>query len=92
MEVDEWLKSSSLTGESIVQTAKQLLGVPYLWGGTSTKGMDCSGFTKQVYFMHGIILARDASQQVRYGRLIDEVGDFSDARPGDLVFSAKSNP
>ena len=85
-EVDEWLKSSSLTEESIVQTAKQLFGVPYLWGGTSTKGMDCSGFTKQVYFMHGIILARDASQQVRYGRLIDEVGDFSDARPGDLVF------
>lgn len=89
MEVDDWLKKSKLTGESIVQTAKQLLGVPYLWGGTSTKGMDCSGFTKQVYFMHGIILARDASQQVRYGRLIDEAGDFSDAQPGDLVFFGK---
>jgi len=48
--------------------------------------MDCSGFTKQVYYMHGIVLARDASQQVRYGRLIDEAGDFSEALPGDLVF------
>ena len=93
MKVEEWLKSIKPTGESIVHTAKQLLGVPYLWGGTSVKGMDCSGFTKQVYFMHGIILARDASQQVRYGRLIDEAGDFSEALPGDLVFfGTKATP
>ena len=85
--VADWLKKNSrLTGESIVQTAKQLMGVPYLWGGTSTKGLDCSGFTKQVYFMHGILLARDASQQVQNGRLIDESTDFGDALPGDLVF------
>lgn len=86
MTVSDWLKNNRLTGESIVNTAKQLLGVPYFWGGTSTKGMDCSGFTKQVYWMHGIVLARDASQQVRYGKLIDETGDFSNALPGDLVF------
>jgi cell wall-associated NlpC family hydrolase len=55
--------------------------------------MDCSGFTKQVYFMHGIILDRDASQQVRNGRLIDEAGDFSEALPGDLVFfGTKATP
>lgn len=86
MKVSDWLMKNQLTGESIVHTSKQLLGVPYLWGGTSTKGMDCSGFTKQVYWMHGIVLARDASQQVRYGRLIDDTGDFTDALPGDLVF------
>lgn len=86
MRVDDWLKSTKLTGPDIVQAAKQLIGVPYLWGGTSTKGMDCSGFTKHVYFMHGLILARDASQQVRYGRLIDEEGEFRDVLPGDLVF------
>lgn len=86
MTVSDWLKNNRLTGESIVNTAKQLLGVPYFWGGTSTKGMDCSGFTKQVYWMHGIVLARDASQQVRYGKLIDETGYFSNALPGDLVF------
>lgn len=93
MKVPDWLRKNRLTGESIVNTAKQLLGVPYLWGGTSTKGMDCSGFTKQVYWMHGIVLARDASQQVRYGRLIDETGDFGDALPGDLVFfGTKATP
>lgn len=86
MRVSDWQKEIRLNGESIVHTAKQLLGVPYLWGGTSVKGMDCSGFTRQVYFMHGILLARDASQQVCYGRLIDNTGDFSEARPGDLVF------
>ena len=84
--VDKWLSDIELTGESIVNSAMQLKGVPYLWGGTSTKGLDCSGFTKQVYFMHGIVLSRDASQQVMQGLLVDETGDFSNARPGDLVF------
>lgn len=85
-EVTDWLKGVKLTGESIVQTARQLLGIPYLWGGTSVKGMDCSGFTKQVYWMHGVILPRDASQQACYGRLVDEGGELSDALPGDLLF------
>lgn len=85
-ELPDWLREISLTGESIVQTATQLLGIPYLWGGTSVKGLDCSGFTKHVYFMHGIILARDASQQVHYGRLVDDTGDLTDALPGDLLF------
>jgi Cell wall-associated hydrolases (invasion-associated proteins) len=84
--VPDWLRNNELTGENIVKTALQFTGVPYLWGGTSPKGLDCSGFTKSVYFMHGIILARDASQQVLSGKLIDSSGDFSDAQPGDLVF------
>lgn len=86
METADWLKRIEMTGESIVNTAFRFMGVPYLWGGTSSKGLDCSGFTKIVYFMHGVILARDASQQVLSGQLIDVSGDFSDARPGDLVF------
>lgn len=86
MEVSDWLQGIRLTGESIVQTALQYRGIPYLWGGTSSKGLDCSGFAKQVYWMHGIILARDASQQERCGSLVDENGDFSNALPGDLVF------
>lgn len=86
MIVTEWLESIELTGESIVRTAYQFMGVPYLWGGTSYKGLDCSGFTKTVYFMHGIILPRDASQQVLTGKLIDVEGDLSDALPGDLLF------
>lgn len=85
-ELPDWLREIRPTGESIVESAKKLLGIPYLWGGTSVKGLDCSGFIKQVYFMHGIILARDASQQVRYGRLVDDTGNFADAFPGDLLF------
>ena len=81
-----WLKDIELTSGSIVETAKQFIGIPYVWGGTSAKGLDCSGFTKTVYFMHGIIIARDASQQVNYGRLIDQSGDFDKLQPGDLVF------
>lgn len=86
IETADWLKSIDLTGESIVNTAYWFMGVPYLWGGTSSKGLDCSGFTRTVYFMHGIILPRDASQQVHCGKLIDSSGDFSRALPGDLLF------
>ncbi len=39
-----------------------------------------------VYFLHGVILSRDASQQVLYGKLIDETGSFDEAQPGDLLF------
>ena len=85
-EVESWLSEIELTGESIVQTAKQLMGVPYVWGGTSSKGLDCSGFTKTVYWLHGIIIARDASQQIKYGVEIDRAGNFDDAQKGDLVF------
>lgn len=84
--VDEWLGSVELTGESIVKYALQLLGVPYLWGGTSTKGFDCSGFTKQVYQMHGIVLPRDASEQAMQGEPVDTVDDFRYVQPGDLLF------
>ena len=87
--VQDWLQNIRLTGESVVATARKFVGVPYLWGGTSPKSVDCSGFVKSVYFLHGIILARDASQQARYGKLVDTTGDFSKAEPGDLVFFGK---
>ena len=83
---EDWLNEIKLTGESIVETAKQLMGVPYVWGGTSAKGLDCSGFTKTVYWLHGIIIARDASQQVKNGIEIDSTGNFNNAQKGDLVF------
>jgi SH3-like domain-containing protein len=86
METDEWLAGIALTGESVVNMAHRFAGIPYLWGGTSAKGMDCSGFTKTVYFMHGVILARDASQQALNGRLTDSSGDFDSLLPGDLLF------
>jgi gamma-D-glutamyl-L-lysine dipeptidyl-peptidase len=83
---DAWTDSVSATGDGLVAVARKLMGAPYLWGGTSAKGMDCSGFTKTVYLMHGLILPRDASQQVHIGTLVDDAGDFSRLRPGDLLF------
>ena len=82
----EWLENITLIGESIVNNALQFKGIPYLWGGTSSKGLDCSGFTKTVYSMHGIELSRDASQQVNQGVLIDSERDFSKLVKGDLLF------
>lgn len=84
--VEVWRAGIELTGESIVKYALQLMGIPYLWGGTSTKGLDCSGFIKQVCRMHGIVLPRDASQQAMQGELVDTGDDFSHALPGDLLF------
>lgn len=82
--LDTW--SPDKSKESIVATAKRFAGIPYVWGGTSSKGLDCSGFTKTVYFLHNIVLPRDASQQVSTGELVDEVGDFDKLELGDLVF------
>ncbi|MFD0799677.1 NlpC/P60 family protein [Maribacter chungangensis] len=82
----DWLAKLNNTPEALVQTSKRFMGVPYLWGGTSTKGMDCSGFTKTIYFLNGMIIPRDASQQVHTGKPIDDTGNFDVLEPGDLLF------
>ena len=76
-------------GDDIIHSAVKLLGIPYLWGGTSTKMMDCSGFTKTVFFRHGIVLPRDASQQVKVGKKITLNWDLSLLEKGDLLFFGK---
>ncbi len=86
---DNWLAALQPSQESLVSTSKTLMGVPYLWGGTSTKGVDCSGFTKTIYFLNGIVLPRDASQQVHTGKQVDEAKEFNKLVPGDLLFFGK---
>ena len=83
---DSWLNNLNSSEENIETIAKSMDGFPYLWGGTSSKGMDCSGFTKMVYLMNGFIIPRDASQQVNAGKKVDENLDFSDLQKGDLLF------
>lgn len=84
--VENWLQKAKPTQENIVETAKSFMGIPYLWGGTSAKGMDCSGFTKTVYFLNGVILDRDASQQVNQGILVDTENSLDSLQNGDLLF------
>lgn len=88
----EWVNSLQITQENLAETSKQLIGLPYLWGGTSPKGVDCSGFTKTVYFLNGVIIPRDASQQVHEGEAIDDKKDYSKLQVGDLLFFGRITP
>lgn len=83
---ETWLAKAQDTPERIVATAKRFFGVPYLWGGTSSKGMDCSGFAKTVYYLNGVLLPRDADQQAGIGDSIDIPEGKMDLKPGDLLF------
>ena len=83
---NSWLQNKTHSGENIEKTAKKMNGFPYLWGGTSTKGMDCSGFVKMAYLMNGFIIPRDASQQINAGRKVNVALDFKDLEKGDLLF------
>ncbi|WP_313100222.1 C40 family peptidase [Epilithonimonas sp.] len=69
--------------ESIVNCAKEFLNVPYLWGGKSFFGIDCSGFTQIIYKIHGIRIPRDTYQQAEIG---DALTFIEEAKPGDLAF------
>ena len=84
--IAEWKNTPNPTAQDLLTTAKRLKGVPYLWGGTSFKGVDCSGFTKMTFLMHGIQLPRDASQQVHVGEAVEVDTTFANAQPGDLLF------
>ena len=83
---DSWKRTRTLNGTTVARTAKSLLGIPYLWGGTSTKGMDCSGFTKTVYRLNGMELNRDADEQATMGEPIASDDNFKLLRSGDLLF------
>lgn len=79
-----WAESLRPTEEGLVSLAKTFLGVPYLWGGNTVKHFDCSGLVKLVYMMNGIVLPRNAREQIRCGAEVPY--DFEAMRPGDLVF------
>ncbi|MGE5419251.1 MAG: NlpC/P60 family protein [Chloroflexota bacterium] len=83
---DQFRHKDTVLAEDIINRASSLTGVPYLWGGSAAKGIDCSGFVQTVFFMNGLIMARDASQQALYGDSLDISHDFSNLRAGDLLF------
>jgi gamma-D-glutamyl-L-lysine dipeptidyl-peptidase len=75
--------SSKPKRSQIVEDAFTYLNTPYLWGGRTPFGIDCSGFTQMVYQLNGMKLQRDASQQVEQGETLDFP---EEAKPGDLAF------
>jgi len=82
--VFEGLKASGITGkQNIVQTAFMYLHSPYLWGGRTPFGIDCSGFVQIVYKLNGYDLLRDASQQATQGEALSFI---EESEPGDLAF------
>jgi SH3-like domain-containing protein len=81
-----WFNSLDFKPETLIKIAKEMIGFPYLWGGTSVKGVDCSGFMKTIFFLNGMILPRDANQQALIGEEISFDPEFSQLKPGDLIF------
>lgn len=74
------------SGEKLIATAKRFIGVPYLWGGTTPFGLDCSGFAQLVYHIRNVTLPRDAWMQAEDERAVPV--ERADLRAGDLVFFA----
>lgn len=76
--------SGSVTGADVVAEAKTYLGVPYVFGGESRRGIDCSGLVQKVYGDLGISLPRVVPDQAKMGTAVKSLAD---ARPGDLIVS-----
>lgn len=74
---------ASANGSAIVEIAARYVGVPYLWGGTTPDGFDCSGFTSYVYAQVGITLPRTSSAQRAAGTVVPA----DQAQPGDLIWT-----
>jgi len=75
--------------DDFLAKAYPFLGLPYLWGGRSAKGFDCSGFTQTVFKLNGISLPRDANMQVKTGNEIVLDDSLTNLKPGDLLFFGK---
>ncbi len=80
----EGLKVTGIKPKSeLIKTAYMYLNAPYLWGGKTPFGIDCSGFTQMVYKLNGYKLLRDASQQSSQGEALSFI---EESEPGDLAF------
>ena len=88
--IDKTIKKS-IKPDSILYQAYKMMGIPYLWGGNSTKGNDCSGFTQIIFKANGLQLPRDARQQALEGIKITPNEDWSNIFEGDLLFFGIEN-
>ena len=83
---ETWAQKPKPSESNIIATAKQFLGTPYLWGGASSKGLDCSGLVRLTWFMNGFLLPRNASQQVNLGREIIVTANHSIGKDSDKLY------
>lgn len=91
----KWAMDSRADEKSVAETAMRFIGTPYLWGGMSPNGFDCSGLVRFAYFMNGTLLPRNANQMAFCGRQVPVFSDISgeerkfcadSLKAGDLLF------
>lgn len=85
---DNQMTTSSQKGDALIATAKTFMGSPYVWGGETTAGFDCSSFTQYVMKQNGITIPRTAAEQYAVGTAVDK----SNLQVGDLVFFTTYKP
>lgn len=90
-----WIQSGDVVSDpkplsisESIELAKRFLGIPYLWGGSSSFGFDCSGFTQMLVRSRGIVMPRDADKQAAWSGVVEV--DRKDLQPGDLLFFGAS--
>jgi len=85
---DTKVSPNSAKGNALIATAKTYMGVPYVWGGNTTAGFDCSSFTQYVMKENGITIPRTAAEQYEVGTAVDQ----NNLQVGDLVFFTTYKP
>jgi uncharacterized protein YgiM (DUF1202 family) len=90
-----WIQRGDVTADpkphamaEVVEFSRRFVGLPYLWGGTSTYGYDCSGFTQMLYRRVGVVIPRDAGQQASWTGMVAVARD--QLRAGDLLYFGAS--
>lgn len=81
-QVSSQVYPTSTKRQAILQSATDLIGTPYVWGGNDLSGFDCSGFIEYIFKANGLYMPRTTNQQQYFGELID----IDSVQPGDLYF------
>ena len=90
MEWEKWVQSRELTADNLIACARKTLGSPYVWGGASTYGVDCSGLVSLSFRLNGYTILRDVSQIQREGIDVDLSQGWKSFQPGDLLIFGRT--